>query len=88
MEYVLPQNTSIRDVAAIYSDITKLVAVEGDLTVDTSQVARIDTPVIQLLAILNEELVRRKCKLTWKTPSNAFVYATGLLGLTGLFKNH
>ena len=97
MAFALPETTSIRDVKRLYNELRQFLDATpataspatdntNNFVIDLSRVRQIDTPVLQLLAIVNEEALRRELSLGWQQPSQEFHTTLVLSGLAAGFE--
>lgn len=80
-EVALPANCSIRDCAALKSELLKAASLEAAVTVQLAAVERIDTASLQLLFAFARDRKARSLDVVWSGESMAFSQALKALGL-------
>jgi ABC-type transporter Mla MlaB component len=79
---VLHSESGIRDVAKLYAELGKIVGRPEAIVIDASDVDRIDTSMLQVLAAFVRDRHAGGLTVTWSdTPSEAFLRAGRLLDL-------
>ncbi|MBI3928638.1 MAG: STAS domain-containing protein [Armatimonadetes bacterium] len=73
--------STIADVQALVERMRAVLATRGPVTVDGHLVRRVDTAVLQALAVLTREARRQGIELVWSPPSAPLREAARLLGL-------
>lgn len=70
--YVLPADSSIVTVMAIYQDLAELDSTHEAFTIDASKVANCDTASLQLLSSYMLHAKQKAKKINWHKPSDYF----------------
>jgi len=71
----------VRQVGRLHETLKALVADSAPLCLDGSQVTRVDTAALQLLAAFCRRARAQKRSLHWESPSEEFLRAAALLDL-------
>lgn len=82
-DVALPANCSIRDSAALKTELQQILEVETPVTVQLGAVERIDTASLQLLFAFTRDRKARSREVVWVGESAAFTLALKALGLGG-----
>jgi anti-anti-sigma regulatory factor len=78
-------NLQVADVAALWGTLQPLLAAPpAALTVDASQVRRIDAAAVQAFAVLARDLRMAGCAVHWDACSAEWSSAVELTGMTGM----
>ena len=82
----LPATISITETARLRDDLLEIMKVDGGIAIDASQVQRIDTAGLQLLAAFVENANTCKRSLAWWGETAALTEAAERLGLADLMQ--
>ena len=72
---------SIREVAAIYTQLQQLLDKDVNVELDFQDVDIVDTAALQLLVAFTQEANKRGASISWQHPSAALFRSSELLGL-------
>ena len=78
----LESDLSIQNAELLYAAFESEYEKGTDVTLDASEVSRIDTTIFQIIAALKIKLQSEKMDLDIVEPSAEFIESAGLLGLT------
>ncbi|WP_111978955.1 STAS domain-containing protein [Algibacillus agarilyticus] len=79
---VLTENATIAQADTLLHELNEVYLLGSSITIDASQVVKIDSAVIQLLVSLKKSLTVSDLTIHWESPSSAFVSAVKALALT------
>ena len=71
----------INDARSLYQTLAEIEN-DSDVTIDASAVEMIDTAVLQLLFAFTRKVQAGDHQISWKNPSDEFVFRADLLGLS------
>ncbi|CAH9054143.1 hypothetical protein PSECIP111951_01923 [Pseudoalteromonas holothuriae] len=78
----LPSELAVSQVEELHQLLLQELEIEQDITIDISEVTRIDTASIQLLCALQKHFLTVSHKLIWHGNSQALLNSVEELGLT------
>jgi len=67
----------------INQKLKKSLTSNGDISIDVSNIQRIDTAGAQMLCAFYQDAKSKNIKCTWEAPSDVFVKSVEQLGLAG-----
>ena len=73
---------SIREVAAVYTELQQLLEQDVRVELDFEDVDVVDTAALQLLVAFTKEAHKRGVSISWQQPSAALFRSAELLGLS------
>lgn len=82
----LAESERIDGVSALQQKLLNAVKSSSSVVVDASAVNAIDASALQLLVVCFQEAVESGCVVSIGSPSEKFIEAAGLLGLSELFE--
>jgi ABC-type transporter Mla MlaB component len=83
---VLGATCTLREAAALHSQLLATTTGDATVTIDGSAVQRIDASGLQLLAALAQHEAGAGRRLEWQAASPELLDAAGRLGLTGILE--
>lgn len=82
--FKLPSELTISHVEEFHQQVLQVLHAEHDVSIDMSDVSRVDTASIQVLCALQKHLLEVNNRIRWHGESQALSKAVDELGLTGL----
>jgi anti-anti-sigma regulatory factor len=82
----LDSDLSIRNAELFYSSCESEYAKGGDVSIDASDVDRIDTTILQIITALKVRLEFEDLHLNITEPSAEFIHSAELLGLASILE--
>lgn len=78
---VLGEDLEIADAGILLEQLRAVVKSNSNILIDGSQIRAIDTAILQLLAVLFCQALKRKIGISWQQPSDTLRKSAALLGL-------
>lgn len=77
----LPENLTIANAEALYSELEAYTSGTQDIILNASEVARADTAGLQLIYVFLTTLKQHQATVSWSAPTSALIEASEHLGL-------
>lgn len=83
---ILNEINTIQNVQSLFEQLRTLLTSVDNLEIDASAVKTVDTAVLQCLVVFKQQALKQGKQITIDFPSDRFVEAAGLLGLSKLLE--
>ncbi|MBS3955518.1 MAG: STAS domain-containing protein [Methylomicrobium sp.] len=83
---MLEEINTIQNVQTLFEQLRTLLSTVDNLEIDASAVKTVDTSVLQCLVVFKQQALKQGKQVTIDFPSDRFVEAAGLLGLSKLLE--
>jgi ABC-type transporter Mla MlaB component len=83
---ILDEINTIQNVQTLFEQLRTLLTTADNLEIDASAVKTVDTAVLQCLVVFKQQALKQGKQITIDFPSDRFVEAAGLLGLSKLLE--